>query len=175
MSVLYLASFFAGLLLAVRIMFFGAERRRVRSADAMPLRRSEPALAAFLVMFGLAGYLLSRPGRLSPLASIAVALLLGISWAVLVTRLAITMARTRPEHDADDPRYVLQGHVAVVTLAIPAGGEGTIQYGDVGSRRSLRARSIDEVAIDTGHEVCIERVDGDLASVELWAQVEARL
>lgn len=175
MSVLYLASFFAGLLLAVRIMFFGAERRRVRSADAMPLRRSEPALAAFLVMFGLAGYLLSRPGRLSPLASIAVALLLGISWAVLVTRLAITMARTRPEHDPDDPRYVLQGHVAVVTLAIPAGGEGTIQYGDVGSRRSLRARSIDEVAIDTGHEVCIERVDGDLASVELWAQVEARL
>lgn len=175
MSVVYLASFFAGLLLAVRIMFFGAERRRVRSADAMPLRRSEPALAAFLVMFGLAGYLLSRPGRLSPLASIAVALLLGISWAVLVTRLAITMARTRPEHDPDDPRYVLQGHVAVVTLAIPAGGEGTIQYGDVGSRRSLRARSIDEVAIDTGHEVCIERVDGDLASVELWAQVEARL
>lgn len=175
MSVVYLTSFFAGLLLAVRIMFFGAERRRARSADAMPLRRSEPALAAFLVMFGLAGYLLTRPGRLSPLVGMAVALPLGISWAVLVTRLAITMARTRPEHDPDDPRYVLQGHVAVVILAIPAGGEGTIEYGDTGSRRSLRARSIDDIAIDTGHEVCIERVDGDLASVELWAQVEARL
>lgn len=175
MSVVYLASFFAGLLLAVRIMFFGAERRRARSVDAMPLRRSEPALAAFLAMFGIAGYLLTRPGRLSSLAGVTVALLLGIAWAALVTRLAITMARTRPEHDPDDPRYVLQGHVAVVTLAIPAGGEGTIEYAGAGGRRSLRARSIDDIAIDTGHEVCIERVDDDLASVELWAQVEARL
>ncbi len=175
MSVVYLTSFFAGLLLGVRIMFFGAERRRARSADAMPLRRSEPALAAFLVMFGLAGYLLTRPGRLSPFAGGAAALLLGVSWAVLVTRLAISMARTRPEHDPDDPRYVLQGHVALVTIAIPAGGEGTISFGDAEGRRSLRARSIDDVAIDAGLEVCIERVDGDLASVELWAQVEARL
>ena len=175
MSVAYLASFLAGLLLAVRIMFFGAERRRARSADAMPLRRFEPALAAFLVMFGIAGYLLSRPGRLAPLAGMGVATLLGISWAVLVTRLAIMMARTRPEHDPDDPRFVLQGHVAVVTMAIPAGGEGTIEYGDTASRRTLRARSIDDDAIDTGLEVCIERVEGDLASVELWAAVEARL
>lgn len=175
MSVVYLTSFLAGLLLAVRIMFFGAERRRARSADAMPLRRSEPALAAFLVMFGVAGYLLTRPGRLSPLTGVGVAALLGISWAVLVTRLAITMARTRPEHDPDDPRYVLQGQVAMVTVAILAGGEGTIEYGEVESRRTLRARSIDEHAIDTGLEVCIERVDGDLATVELWAEVEARL
>ncbi len=175
MSVVYLTSFLAGLLLAVRIMFFGAERRRVRSADAMPLRRSEPALAAFLVMFGMAGYLLTRPGRLSPLAGMGVAVALGMSWAVLVTRLAITMARTRPEHDPDDPRFVLQGQVAVVTAAIPAGGEGTIEYGDAEKARMLRARSIDEHAIDAGLEVCIERVDGDLASVELWAEVEARL
>ena len=62
MSVFYLITFIAGLLLAVRIMFFGAERRAGRSADALPLRRSEPAIAAFLVMFGVAGYLLTRPG-----------------------------------------------------------------------------------------------------------------
>lgn len=175
MSVVYLTSFLAGLLLAVRIMFFGAERHRAHAGDAMPLRRSEPALAAFLVMFGVAGYLLTRPGRLAPLAGAGVAVLLGMTWAVLVTRLAITMARTRPEHDPDDPRYVLQGHVAVVTIAIPAGGEGTIAYGDTDRPRTLRARSIDEHAIDTGLEVCIERVDGDLASVEPWAAVEARL
>lgn len=175
MSVVYLTSFLAGLLLAVRIMFFGAERRRAHASDVMPLRRSEPALAAFLVMFGVAGYLLTRPGRLAPLVGASVAVLLGMTWAILVTRLAITMARTRPEHDPDDPRYVLQGHVAVVTIAIPAGGEGTITYGDAESPRTLRARSIDEHAIDAGLEVCIERVDGDLASVEPWAAVEARL
>jgi hypothetical protein len=175
MPVLYLVSFIAGLLLAVRIMFFGAERRRVRPIDAMPLRRSEPAISAFLAMFGLAGYLLTRPGRLSAVAGAGMAVVLAALWAWLITRLAIATARVQPEHDPDDPRYVLQGHVAVVTSVIPADGEGTIAYGEVDGRRSLRARSIDGLPIDDGVEVCIERVDGDVAFVERWALVEARL
>ena len=48
MLYLYLVSFFAGLLLAVRLMFFGAERRRIPSPEALPLRRWEPAVVAFL-------------------------------------------------------------------------------------------------------------------------------
>jgi hypothetical protein len=175
MSVFYLVAFVAGLLLAVRIMFFGAERRRKGSADALPLRRSEPAIAAFLVMFGVAGYLLTRPGRLSPGAGVSAALVLGGAWAALVTRLAIVTARVRPEHDPDDPRYVLQGHVAVVTAAIPANGEGAIAYGEADTRLSLRARSIDAQAIEAGLEVCIERVEDGVAFVEPWALVEARL
>jgi hypothetical protein len=175
MTVFYLVAFVAGLLLAVRIMFFGAERRRKGSADALPLRRSEPAVAAFLVMFGVAGYLLTRPGRLSPGAAVSAALVLGGAWAALVTRLAIVTARVRPEHDPDDPRYVLQGHVAVVTAAIPADGEGAIAYGEADTRLSLRARSIDAQAIEAGLEVCIERVEDGVAFVEPWALVEARL
>jgi hypothetical protein len=175
MSAAYLLTFILGLLLAVRIMFFGAERRRIRSADAMPLRRSEPALAAFLVMFGIAGYLVTRPGRLSPAAGVAAAAILGAIWALVVTRLAVATARVQPEHDPEDPRYVLQGHVAMVTVPIPAGGEGTILYGEGDGSRSLRARSIDEQAIDSGVEVCIERVEEGVAFVELWALVEARL
>ena len=175
MSVVYLVSFIAGLLLAVRIMFFGAERRRVKSADAMPLRRSEPAASAFLIMLGVAGYLLTRPGRLSSVMGAATAIVLGATWAALVTRLAIATARVRPEHDPDDPRYALQGHVAVVTRSIATGGEGMIAYGEDDARRTLRARSIDDQAIDDGVEVCIERVDDDVAFVERWALVEARL
>ena len=175
MSVAYLISFIAGLLLAVRIMFFGAERRRALTADAMPLRRSEPAISAFLVMFGVAGYLLSRPGRLSLAWGVGAALVLGALWATLITRLAIATARMRPEHDPDDPRYVLQGHVAMVTATIPAEGEGSIAYGDGVARHSLRARSIDDQAIEEGVEVCIERVEEGVAFVERWALVEARL
>lgn len=175
MSVVYLIAFVAGLLLAVRIMFFGAERRQVRAADAMPLRRSEPAVSAFLVMFGVAGYLLSRPGRLPLVAGAGAALVLGGLWAALVTRLAIATARVQPEHDPDDPRYVLQGHVAMVIATIPVDGEGTIAYGDLEARHSLRARSIDGQAIEEGTEVCIERVDDGVAFVELWTLVEARL
>ena len=175
MSAVYLITFVAGLLLAVRIMFFGAERRRTHSADAMPLRRSEPAIAAFLAMAGISGYLVTRPGRLTPLAGAGAAIALGALWAFVVTRLAIATARVQPEHDPEDPRYVLQGHVAVVTAEIPADGEGTIAYGDLTARRSLRARSLDGRAIQDGLEVCIDRVEDGLAFVEPWSLVEARL
>jgi hypothetical protein len=126
-------------------------------------------------MFGVSGYLLTRNGALSPAPGIGLALLLGVVWAALVTRLAIATARIQPEHDPDDPRYVLQGHVAMVTAAIPSGGEGVIAYGGGDSLRILRARAIDEQAIDEGLEVCIERVEEGVAFVELWALVEARL
>lgn len=177
MSYLFLAAFVAGLLLAVRIMFFGAERRRAYLAGDLPLRRSEPALVAFLIMFGVAGYLLTRHDTMGVAGGASVALLLGVAWAGLVTRVAIAMARVQPEHDPDDPRYVLQGQVGVVTTAIPIGGEGAIviPLADAGALRSLRARAIDESGVAEGEDVCIERVDGDVAFVELWSAVEARL
>lgn len=175
MSYAYLLSFIGGLLLAVRMMFFGAERRRARAVDAMPLRRSEPAIAAFLLMFGIAGYVLTRHGTMQSAPGVALALLLGALWATMVTRLAIATARVKPEHDPDDPRYLLQGHVAIVTQSIPAQGEGTIAFGDGDGNTALRARAIDESAILEGVEVCIERVDAGVAFVERWALVEGRL
>ena len=174
MSAVFLVAFIAGLLLAVRIMFFGAARRRL-PVGAVPLRRSEPAISAFLIMFGVSGYLLTSPGRLTLIAGLGVALVLGALWAALVTRLAIATARIQPEHDPDDPRYVLQGHVATVVSAIPPDGEGSIAYGDGEARRSLRARSIDGLTVEEGLEVCIERVEDGVAFVEPWALVEARL
>jgi hypothetical protein len=175
MSFLFLAAFIAGLLLGVRVMFFGAERRRLRPADAMPLRRSEPAIVGFLLMFGVVGYLLTRRGTVSGATGIAIAALLGLVWAILVTRLAVATARLQPEHDPDDPRYVLQGHVALVSAPIPADGEGTITFSDEGAERTVRARTIDGSAIAAGEEVCIERVEDEVAFVELWAIVEQRL
>ena len=176
MMYLFLAAFIAGLLLAVRVMFFGAERRRLRPSDAMPLRRSEPAVIAFLLMFGVAGYLLTRHASLSAGAGAGVALLLGLAWAALVTRIAVATARMQPEHDPEDPRYVLQGHLAFVSAAIPSGGEGAITFSDAGGTRTVRARAIDDSAIAEGEEVCIERLDDDeVAFVELWAIVEQRL
>ena len=175
MTYLFLASFIAGLLLAVRIMFFGAERRRLQPTDAMPLRRSEPAISGFLIMFGVAGYLLTRRGAVSTGAGIGIAVLLGLVWAALVTRLAVATARLQPEHDPEDPRYVLQGHVAMVSVAIPAEGEGAITVSEAGAQRTIRARTIDGSAVAEGEEVCIERLEDDVAFVELWAIVEQRL
>lgn len=175
MSYLFLAALIAGLLLGVRLMFFGAERRRMREGSDLPLRRSEPAIVSFLVMFGVAGYLLTRHGAMRPSAGAATALLLGVAWSGVVTRVAIATARLEPEHDPDDPRFRLQGHVALVTAAIPAGGEGMIALHEGASPRAFRARTLDESGVPEGQEVCIERVDDQVAYVEPWAAVEARL
>jgi hypothetical protein len=175
MIYLFLAALIAGLLLGVRLMFFGAERRRPHAGSDVPLRRSEPALVAFLVMFGVAGYVLTRHGTMGTLAGAATAFLLGVAWAGVVTRVAIATARVQPEHDPDDPRFRWQGHVAIVTAAIPVSGEGTILLQEGGSARSLRARTIDDTSVPQGQEVCIERIDDDVAYVEPWAAVEARL
>lgn len=175
MPYVFLVALIAGLLLGVRLMFFGAERRRPSTHAELPLRRWEPAVVGFLVMFGIAGYLLTRHGTMGTGSGTATALLLGIAWAGVVTRVAIATARVQPEHDPEDPRYVLQGHVAVVTSAIPAGGEGSIAIEEGSRSRSLRARTIDDSGVPAGQEVCIERVDDEVAYVEPWAAVEARL
>jgi membrane protein implicated in regulation of membrane protease activity len=170
----YLVSLIAGLLLAVRLMFFGAERLRP-VPGALPLRRSEPAIVAFLVVFGLTGYLLSRYARLDGVSVVSLAAAFGVVCAAVATRLAIATARIVPEHDPDDPRYALQGHVGVVTVDIPANGEGSIRYEDKGSVHAVRARDIGNGALHAGQEVCIERIDDGVAYVELWALVEQRL
>lgn len=175
MSYLFLTCFIGGLLLTVRLMFFGAERRRQRRADGMPLRRSEPAVVAFLLMFGIAGYLITRNGSLGVAGSLTVATALGIVFAAIVTRLAIVTARIQPEHDPDDPRFVLQGRVGLVTVAIPANGEGMIRYEDGSTPVTVRALDITRGAIAAGEEVCIERVEDGVAHVERWALVEERL
>ncbi len=158
-------------------MFFGAERRRIPSPDTLPLRRWEPAIVAFLAMFGIAGYVLGRYGTLTPLAGVGVAAAIALAFAAIVTRLAIATARIQPEHDPDDPRYVFQGRVGVVTTAIPLGGEGMIRFQESvrGAETAVRAREIAGGAIDAGQEVCIERVEDNVAHVELWATVEQRL
>jgi membrane protein implicated in regulation of membrane protease activity len=174
-SYLFLASFIGGLLLAVRLMFFGAERRRHHRPDVLPLRRSEPAMVAFLLMFGIAGYVAVRNGRLVPAGSLVIATVLGIIFATVVTRLAIMTARIQPEHDPDDPRFLLQGRVGLVTVAIPANGEGMISYEDGSAPVTVRAHDIAHGAIAAGEEVCIERVEDGVAHVERWTLVEERL
>lgn len=175
MTFLFLTAFIAGLLLGVRLMFYGAERKRKPSAETLPLRRWEPAVVGFLVMFGVMGYLLSRNGAGSLAYAFLVAVPVGVVFAALVTWLAIKTARVQPEHDPDDPRYVLQGRVGVVTVSIPAGGEGMIRYEESGATPIVAARNIDGGAIDEGEEVCIERVEDGVAHVELWRLVEQRL
>jgi membrane protein implicated in regulation of membrane protease activity len=175
MTFAFLACFIGGLLLGVRIMFYGAERHHRASGSAVPLRRWELSVVSFLVMFGIVGYLLTRHATGGEVRGTLAGAGAGIIFAGAVTWLAMLTARVTPEHDPDDPRFLLQGRVGIVTVAIPAGGEGMIRYEEERSTSIVRARNISAGSIDAGEEVCIERVEDGVAHVELWRLVEERL
>jgi membrane protein implicated in regulation of membrane protease activity len=171
----YIAALILGLLMGVAIMLFGIERPSVGTTSPRKniVRPWLPLVAAFVFAFGVAGYSLLKV--LTPPTSALGALLIGAAVAALTRWLVVKSAAMPVEHDVDDERYVLQGHVARVVSSIVAGREGQISF-DIGSeQRVLRARSLDDGAVEAGTEVVIERIEGDLAYVEPWLQVEQRL
>ncbi len=175
----FVASLIAGLLLAVRAMLLGVERRRTplgaTPSSTPSVRFSTPVVSAFATTFGAVGYLLTRPGRMDAAAGTIVALLVGTLAGAFAVRLVRRAAAFVPEHDPDDPRYVLQGHVATVTAPIGRSGDGEITYVVEGTRHTLRARGLDGSTAERGVEVVIERIEDNVAYVEPWVEVEKRL
>lgn len=175
MTVVYIGAFIAGLLIAVGIMLFGIERQPMSGSESTTssIRQWLPLVAAFAVGFGIAGYAISKvlPG----FGALVAGLLIGVLVALLTAWLVAKSASMPVEHDVDDERYVLQGHVARVVASIEAGREGQISFDYGDERRTLRARSLDDLSVDVGTEVVIERIEGDLAFVEPWLLVEQRL
>ena len=176
MRVVFLASLIGGLLLAVRIMIVGVERPPERSPTGERSFRLSPAvIVAFMVVFGISGYLVIRRTALSPLAGVAIAAVLGGAASALAARLVTRWWTITPEHDVDDERYVLQGQVARVVTPIEAGSDGEVAF-DFGSvHRVVRARGVGDVTMAAGTEVVIERIEDDVAFVEPWLEVEKRL
>jgi hypothetical protein len=176
MTIIYLASFIGGLLMAVRVMIFGVERPQEDSPNGERSFRLSPALAPmFAVVFGAAGYLLTRGGAVGTAGALAIAAVLGILAAFATARLVNTWWKTTPASDVDDERYILQGHIARVTKAIQADVEGEVEFETGNRRRVLKARSFDSASLSAGMDVVIERVEGDVAYVEAWMEVEKRL
>jgi membrane protein implicated in regulation of membrane protease activity len=175
MTVLYLASFIAGLLLAVRIMTHGVERPREKHPTGdRSFRLSPPVIVVFAMLFGIGGYLMTRAG-LAPSIVAPVAALLGAVGSIIAARLVKRWWQVVPEHDVDDERYVLQGHLARVTKSIGPDVDGEVTFEFGGDRRLLRARGSVGGTIAADTDVVIERVEADVAYVEAWADVEKRL
>lgn len=187
MSALFLATFLAGLLLGVRVMLYGVERDAQAPFALDPARIGReyhpptprvrmwlPLVAAFLTGFGVAGYLTLRGTGRTGMA-IGVGVLVGAILAALASRVVRRAVRFIPEHDPDDPRYVLQGHVATVTAPISTDADGEVAYAVEGANHVARARAIDGSHVGVGDEVVIERIEDGVAYVEPWVAVERRL
>ena len=176
MNVLYLVTFIGGLLLAVRVMMYGVERPRDENpAGERSFRLSPPLVVALMTVFGGSGYILTRFGVGSVAIRVLAAAVLATAAAVITGYLVKKWWTVTPEHDVDDERYVLQGHVARVTKSIRANVDGEIGY-DIGRQRhAMRARSFDDAELSEGTEVVIERIEDGIAYVEAWVEVEKRL
>ena len=176
MTAAYLVSFIAGLLLGVLVMIYGVERPREHSPTGDRTFRLSPAIAvAFLVIFGAVGYILTQREAGSVSSRVLIAGAAGLLAAFATARLVRKWWTITPEHDVDDERYVLQGHLARVTKPIAGGVEGEVAFELGREHRVLRARGVDDAALASGTDVVIERIEDDLAFVEAWKEVEKRL
>jgi membrane protein implicated in regulation of membrane protease activity len=176
MIILFLASFVAGLLLAVGVMMYGVERPRDDNpAGERSFRLSPAIMVAFLTTFGATGYVLTRRSFGTVAMILGIAAGLGVVLSLIAAHFVKRWWGITPEHDVDDIRYILQGHIARVTKPIRADVDGEVEYELESARHVLRARSFDDGAIAAGTEVVIERIEDGVAYVEAWMEVEKRL
>ena len=177
LSVVFLASLSAGLLLGVYAMLHGVERPGPSAPNAPPRANvSLPTVAAFAFGFGLVGYLLLRYAS----ANVAGALIGGMAAGGLaVAATVLLIARWAvPSAAADhvDERYLLQGTPARVTRALQGDVDGEVAYEAAdGAQYAIPARSFDGSPLEVGDEVIIDRIEGGVAFVEAWAVVEKRI
>jgi membrane protein implicated in regulation of membrane protease activity len=174
LRVVFLASFIGGLLLAVFAMLHGVEHARRNRSKAPSAFFNLPAIAAFAVGFGAAGYPLVSRTRLPSWAIVLIAIAsgaLGISG--MITLLARWALRGVGSSSAQAEE--IQGQLAVVTQDIAPGSTGEIAYEHLGGQLRTPARALSERALSVGAEVVIDRIENGIAFVEEWSVVEQRL
>ncbi|MGV3708071.1 MAG: hypothetical protein ACO1Q7_04460 [Gemmatimonas sp.] len=189
MNAFFLAVLLLGLILGVRAMLLGTERlpsgvqlpaphertsEHVPDAEPSALFNAASA-AAFAFAFGLTGYLLTRFSALGILARVIISVLAGggamAVQSLLIARWAIPSARA----EQVDERYLLQGTIGRISQSVPVNGEGELQYTLDGKTYRLPAREVTGAILEQNAEVVMDRVEGGVAYVESWAQVEQRL
>jgi hypothetical protein len=174
LRVVFLASFIGGLLLAVFAMLHGVEHARTNRSKAPSPFFNLPAIAAFAVGFGAAGYPLVSRTRLPPWAILLIAIgsgLLAISG--MITLLARWALRDAGPPSAQNDE--IQGQLAVVSQEIASGGAGEIAYEYMGRPLRTPARALGDRVLSVGAEVVIDRIENGVAFVEEWSVVEQRL
>jgi hypothetical protein len=172
-KVIFLATFGAGLILAVYSMLQGVERSRAAAGRRPSATFNTPTGATFAIILGATGYLLVTRSTLGIPAvlgiAIAVAAVAALGMITLLARWALPYSGIATGDDS------IQGQLALVTCPITATSPGEIAFTANGSRQTLAAQSIQGLAIPRDTEVVIDTVQNGVARVELWSVVEKRL
>lgn len=174
LSVVSVAVFIGGLVLAVFAMLHGVEHLRRNRTRAPSPFFNLPAIAAFAVGFGAAGYPLSSRTRLPVWAVLLISIASGaLAISGMITLLATWALRGVSGGTTDE--HEIQGQLAVVTREITAGSPGEIAYEDAGRTIRVPVSAFAGTLVAVGAEVVIDRIDEGVAFVEEWATVEQRL
>jgi hypothetical protein len=173
LRIFFLASFIGGLLLGVFAMLHGVEHARRNRSKAPSPFFNLPAIAAFAVGFGAAGYPLVSRTRLPSWAILLIAIASGaLAISGMITLLARWALRgAGPSAQSDE----IQGQLAVVTQNIAPGSAGEIAYEQLGKQLRIPAFALSERPLSVGAEVVIDRIENGVAFVEEWSVVEQRL
>ncbi|HEX9383049.1 MAG TPA: hypothetical protein VF908_06585 [Gemmatimonadaceae bacterium] len=172
LPIVFLVVFIAGLLLAVFAMLNGVRRNQSRAPSAF---FNLPAVAAFAIGFGAAGYPLASRTQLPVWRILLIAAAVGaLAISGMITLLAQWAFRGIPAASAAEDQEI-QGQLAMVTRDVTVSTPGEISYEYLGRKVKIAARPISTKSLPVGADVVIDRIEDGVAFVEEWAVVEQRL
>ena len=172
LPIVFLVVFIAGLLLAVFAMLNGVRRNQSRAPSAF---FNLPAVAAFAIGFGAAGYPLASRTQLPVWGILLIAMAVGaLAISGMITLLAQWAFRGISAASAAEEQEI-QGQLAIVTRDVMVSAPGEISYEYLGRKVKIAARPISAKALPVGTDVVIDRIENGVAFVEEWAVVEQRL
>jgi membrane protein implicated in regulation of membrane protease activity len=176
METVFLACFAIGLLFTIASLALGhiphvGGHAHAGSADdghaGLPLLNGS-SLVGGLTWFGAAGYVLTRVSGFSlPLALISALAVGALGWYLVARFLGLILKGEVEMNPAD---YRLEGTVGRVSVAIPSGGTGEVQFEKAGTRRSESARTAAGRSLPRGAEVVITAYADGFATVQPWGE-----
>ncbi|MGH9421343.1 MAG: hypothetical protein ACRD3J_15300 [Thermoanaerobaculia bacterium] len=172
---IYLATFVAGLALAVSSMLHGAERWRRRRSIKQSAVFNPPTVAALAVGIGVCGYLLITRTTLGWIAVLLIALGTGMAALFGMITLMAKWALRASTFSSGLVEEDTHGQIATVSRTIIPGEPGEITYFAWDKTHVLAATALDSSVVPEGTEVVIDSVEDGIARVELWSVVEQRL
>jgi hypothetical protein len=172
LPIIFLVVFIAGLLLAVFAMLNGVRRSQTRAPSAF---FNLPAVAAFAIGFGAAGYPLASRTKLPVWGILLIATAVGaLAISGMITLLAQWAFRGISAASSVEEQEI-QGQLAIVTRDVTVSKPGEISYEHLGRKVKIAARPVGTKALPVGADVVIDRIEDGVAFVEEWAVVEQRL
>ncbi len=130
-------------------------------------------IAAFLVWFGGAGYLLTRYSTLMVSLVLILAVAVGIVGANIIFWFVVKLLM-KHDRELDPADYERVGVLGRIVSPVRAGGTGEMIFSQEGTRHTCGVRSEDGAALDKGTEVIITRYEKGIAYVRRWDEMAGK-